>query len=47
MGLSAYGTVNQDDYDKMYRYFKMQQTDNVNTAHENFQRVFNVTPEKI
>lgn len=46
MGLSAYGTVNQDDYDKMYRYFKMQQTDNVNTAHENFQRIFNVSPEK-
>lgn len=44
MGLSAYGKVNKDVYEKMYEYFKLQDSDNVNTAHENFQRIFQVTP---
>tara|TARA_B110000902_G_scaffold50491_1_gene57964 strand:- start:2337 stop:4901 length:2565 start_codon:yes stop_codon:yes gene_type:complete len=44
MGLSAYGKVNPDDYSKMTEYFKLQQTDDVNIAHENFQRIFQVTP---
>ena len=45
MGLSAYGKVNESVYKKMYEYFKLQDSDNVNTAHENFQRIFNVTTE--
>ena len=46
MGLSAYGKVNQEDYDKMYAYFKMQDSDDVNVAHNNFQFHFNVTPQE-
>ena len=45
MGLSAYGKVNDDDYQKMMAYFKMQDSDNVNIAHQNFQYHFEVTPE--
>ena len=46
MGLSAYGKVNDSDYSKMMEYFRLQQKDDVNLAHENFQRIFNVTSEK-
>tara|TARA_R100000479_G_C6392620_1_gene205790 strand:- start:45 stop:2606 length:2562 start_codon:yes stop_codon:yes gene_type:complete len=45
MGLSAYGKVNENDYGKMQDYFRRQQFDNVNIAHENFQQIFQVTPE--
>src|SRR6056300_553689 len=45
MGLSAYGKVNDSDYSKLMEYFKLQQKDDVNLAHENFQRIFNVTSE--
>ena len=45
MGLSGYGKFNKDIFEKMYSYYKMQQTDCANKAHENFQKIFNLNGE--
>ena len=44
MGLVGYGKVRDEYYPKMLDYFKQQQFDDVNRAHENFQKIFQVTP---
>lgn len=42
MGLSAYGSFDVDLFQKLKEYYYLQQTDNVNTAHENFQKIFKI-----
>lgn len=43
MGLSAYGKYDPVLFQKLYDYYKLQQEDNVNVAHENFQKIFNIS----
>ena len=42
MGLSSYGKYNSEYAEKLEEYFRLQTIDNVNLAHENFQRIFNI-----
>ena len=45
MGLSGYGRFDKGIFDKMYSYYKLQQTDCANKAHENFQKIFKIDGE--
>jgi len=45
MGLSGYGKFDQDVFEKMHSYYKLQQSDCANKAHENFQKIFDLNGE--
>lgn len=46
MGLSAYGTYREDLAIKFREFYKGQIVDNVNIAHERFQKIFKAQPHK-
>lgn len=45
MGLSSYGDLDDTLISKFREFYNSQKTDNVNDAHQNFQRIFNVQEE--
>mgnify|MGYP001546539571 CR=1 FL=1 len=46
MGLSSYGEYHYNYATKLEKYFRLQDRDNVNFAHENFQKVFQIDGSK-
>jgi carbamoyltransferase len=45
MGLAAYGEIDDNLIDKYREFYDGQLTDDVNIAHERFQKIFNITPQ--
>ena len=46
MGLSAYGEYDEDYYNKIKKVYLKQTNDNINEAHVNFQKIFEIGPNR-